>query len=66
MLETYGPSAMILDLNMLCFHEYNVFFDLIYKLYTLAIVWNPRPQGDSLRYRRGWILVRGSHVSTVC
>ena len=35
---------MISDLNMLCFHEYNVVFDLIYELYTLAIVRNPRPQ----------------------
>ena len=44
MLVTSGPSAMIPDLNMLCFLECNVVLNHIYELYILAIVRNPRPQ----------------------
>ena len=40
---------MILDLNMLCFHEYICVLDPICDLYALVIVLNLRPQGDN-----GW------------
>ena len=32
MLVTLGPSAMILDLNHLCFHEFICVLDPIYEL----------------------------------
>ena len=44
MLETFGPSAMILDLNLLYFHEYIHVLDPIYKLYAHVIVRNRRSQ----------------------
>ena len=40
MLDTLGTSAMILDLNPLCFHEYICVLDLIYELYAPIIVRN--------------------------
>ena len=44
MLDTLGPSAMISDLNPLCFHEYICVLDPIYKLYAPIIVQNRRSQ----------------------
>ena len=44
MLVTLGPSAMISDLNYLCFHEFICVLDTIYELYAHIIVRNRRPQ----------------------
>ena len=44
MLVTLGPSAMISDLNPMCFHEYICVLDPIYELYAPIIVWNRRSQ----------------------
>ena len=44
MLDTLGPSAMISDLNLLCFHEYICVLDPIYELYAPIIVRNRRSQ----------------------
>ena len=40
MLDTLGPSAMISDLNPMCFHEYICVIDPIYELYAPIIVRN--------------------------
>ena len=44
MLVTLGPSAMILDLNHLCFHEFICVLDPIYELYAPIMVRNRRSQ----------------------
>ena len=44
MLDTLGPSAMISDLNPICFHEYICVLDPIYELYAPIIVRNRRSQ----------------------
>ena len=44
MLVTLDPSAMISDLNPLCFHEFVGVLDSIYELYAPIIVRNRRSQ----------------------
>ena len=44
MLVTLGMSAMISDLNYLCFHEFICVLDPIYGLYAHIIVWNGQSQ----------------------
>ena len=44
MLFTLGPSAMISDLNPLCFLEFFRVLDPIYELYAPIIVQNRRSQ----------------------
>ena len=38
MLDNLGPSAMISDLKLLCFHEYICVLDPIYEYYAPIIV----------------------------
>jgi hypothetical protein len=55
MLVTLGPSAMISDLNILCFHDDALYIvlDHICKLYTHVIIRNPRPRSDNNRETGG-------------
>src|ERR1044072_6513810 len=53
MLVTLGPSAIISDLNPLCFLEFVGVLDPIYEFYAPIIVWNRRSQWCQLGTPKG-------------
>src|SRR3954462_4171204 len=53
MLVTLGPSAMISDLNPLCFHEFVGVLDPIYELFAPIIVRSRRYQWLQLGIPKG-------------